>query len=192
MRMGALCVVLVGCSFEAPLGTPHTPGVVVDGSVEIDATPPPPPPPDAAPPPPDAFVKICPPAYVTVAAAQTTSKYRRVQVQRLWQTAKNDCESDGGHLVIPETTAEATAIYTFVNPLLSSPYYWAGVSDPELDDTWVTVTGQPFPIADMSWGTNQPNQNAGEIHLLVGSGAKLYDWYDDGTQEYACECTPSP
>ena len=36
---------------------------------------------------------------------------------------------------------EAVAIGTFVNPASTSPFYWAGIEDPERDGTWTTVLG---------------------------------------------------
>lgn len=182
---GVIYVVLagvagIGCSFEASVSPPST---AVDGSTTlpmIDAGR------DAYVP--DTFVKVCAAAYASVPAAQTTSKYRRVQVQRTWTAAKADCESDGGHLAIPETAVEAIALHAYVDPLDSSPYIWVGILDPELDGTWVTVTGQPFSA--ISWGTGDPDQRAGEIYSLVFSDGKFFDWFDYGTQEYACECAP--
>jgi len=177
-------VLLAGCSFEAPLGTAQDLGSTIDAPVALDAAETP----DAAPPTPDAFVKVCAAAYVAVPATGTQSKYRRVQVQTAWATAKADCASDGGHIAIPETATEAVALVTFVNPLVSSPYIWAGILDPELDGTWVTVTGAAF--GPITWGAGDPDQRTGEIYALVHTSGDFYDWFDYGTQEYACECTP--
>ena len=180
MRFGALCCVFVGaCSFETQVppngnfGTPDAPP-----NVAPDAAP------DAKP---DAPApKVCAAAYVAVSGM--TSKYRRNQAQTPWLTAKADCASDGGHLAVPETTAEAIAIHAFIDPLDTSPYFWAGISDPEQDGQWTTVTGSVF--TQMVWGDNDPDQRAGEIYAIVDSDGNYYDWFDDGTQEYACECTP--
>jgi len=54
---------------------------------------------------------------VAVPAAQTQSKYRRNQAQTPWLTAKADCASDGGHLVIPETATEAIAECSAATPV---------------------------------------------------------------------------
>lgn len=182
MRSGALWCLFVGaCSFETqvpPNGNFEMPDArdVVSPDAVPDAKP------DAPPP------KVCASAYVAVPAAGTQSKYRRNQAQTPWLTAKADCASDGGHLVIPETTTEAIAVYAFIDPLDSSPYFWAGISDPELDGQWTTVTSVPFTA--MVWGDNDPDQRTGEIYAIVDSSGNYYDWFDDGSQEYACECTP--
>ena len=186
MRFGVLCVciALPACSFETQLPANGN-FVTPDAPAQQQPTPDAPATtsmPDAPPP------KLCAPAYVSVPATNTTSKYRRVQVQTLWTTAKADCESDGGHLIVPETATEAMAIHAFVDPLDTSPYFWAGISDANQDGQWVTVTGQPFTA--ITWGSNDPDQRAGEIYAIVYSNATYYDWFDDGIQEYACECTP--
>ncbi|MBA3820725.1 MAG: C-type lectin domain-containing protein [Deltaproteobacteria bacterium] len=189
MRVTGLTVTVLalgaGCSFDAPASsTPDAADVVTDaGPIVTDAKPP-----DGPAVLPDAAAKVCASAYVTVPAAQTLSKYRRVQVPATWTTAKAACEADGGHLVIPETPTEAVAVYTFLDPLDSSPYYWAGISDPELDGQWTTVTGQPF--ATVPWGSDDPDQRTGEVVILVGSTGAFYDWYPTGSQEYVCECSP--
>lgn len=180
MRLGVLCLFVGACGFDArlPASGQHEPDASREPDAEV-ATP------DA---PTDAPAKVCAAAYVALPAAQTASKYRRVQVQTEWLIAKADCESDGGHLAIPETQTEALAIHAFVDPLDSSPYFWAGISDPEQDGQWTTVTGVPFTA--MVWGDNDPDQRTGEIYAIVYSDGTYYDWFDYGTQEYACECEP--
>jgi hypothetical protein len=177
-----LWLFVCACSFETQVppnnnfGTPDAPMAQAPDAA-----------PDAKP---DAPVtpKVCAAAYVAVPAAQTQSKYRRNQAQTAWLTAKADCASDGGHLVIPETVTEAIAVFNFIDPLDTSPYFWAGIQDPEQDGQWMTVTNVPF--AAMTWGDNDPDQRAGEIYAIVGSNGMYYDWFDDGEQEYACECSP--
>jgi hypothetical protein len=180
MRFGVLCLLLCACGFDrrlAPndeLTPPDTGGEKTPDAPTTTG--------------PDAYVKVCAAAYQPLPAAQTQSKYRRVQVQTPWLDAKADCESDGGYLVIPETTTEAVAVHAFVDPLDSSPYFWAGILDPEQDAQWMTVTGVPFTIP--AWGSGDPDQRVGEIYAIVYSDGKFYDWFDYGEQEYACECAP--
>ena len=182
MRLGVL-LFIGACGFETqvpPSGNFENPdgakspdaGVAIDARVEPDGPPP----------------HVCAAAYAAVPTTQTQSKYRRNQVQTAWLTAKADCESDGGHLAIPETTAEAMAIHAFIDPLDTSPYFWAGISDANQDGQWTTVTGVPFTA--LAWGENDPDQRPGEIYAIVYSDGKYFDWFDYGTQEYACECEP--
>lgn len=178
MRLGVL--LLIGaCGFETrvpPSGNLDTPDAKApDAAIDAKL-------PDSPP------AKVCAAAYVAVPATQTLSKYRRNQVQTPWLTAKADCESDGGYLAIPETTAEAMAIHAFVDPLETSPYFWAGISDANQDGQWTTVTGVPFTA--IVWGENDPDQRLGEIYAIVYSDGNYFDWFDYGEQEYACECAP--
>lgn len=185
MRSVSSLMLLAACGFEATL-TP-------DGNINpTDAKPAAgdaapgmpgmPGMPDAPP------AKVCAASYVAVPAAQTASTYRRVQVLTGWLAAKANCAADGGQLVVPETRAEAMAIHAFVDPLDISPYFWAGISDPERDGQWITVTGAPFRVLD--WGANDPDRRPGEIYARVDEDGNFYDWFDYRFQEYACECTP--
>lgn len=183
MRFATCALLFAGaCGFEAQLPPPGNFSGPDATTPAPDAAVPDAPAPDAPP------AKVCAASYQAVPATGTMSKYRRVQVQTKWLDAKANCESDGGHLVIPNTPTEATAIHAFVDPLDSSPYFWAGISDPERDGAWLTVTNVPFTA--MVWGDNDPDQRAGEIYAIVYADGTYYDWFDYGTQEYACECTP--
>ncbi len=183
MRFGVMVMFVGACSFETRvppsgnLGTPDAPPSTMtpDASTTTSM-------PDAPPP------NMCAAAYIAVPAAQTQSKYRRVQVPKLWTTAKADCASDGGHLVVPNTITEATAIFAFIDPLDTDPYYWAGITDPEQDAQWVTVMGGSFNVP--TWGDNDPDQRLGEIYAMIDSSGSYFDYFDDATQEYACECEP--
>ena len=165
---------------EVDAGTPDAVAIdaaVIDAAV-IDAQP------IDAPPPIDAQPIDAPPAcpgYVAVSGAP--SRYRRVRLNQTWPTAKANCESDGGYLMIPETAAEATAIVNFVNPTSGSPYIWVGVSDTNDDDVWTTVFGATF---NPTWGPGQPTNGGGDDYLLVTEDVQYFDW--GGGQFYACEC----
>lgn len=133
-------------------------------------------------------VHDCGPSYVTVAASGTQSKYRKVNALTTWPTAKAMCVQDTAYLVIPETLTEGAAISQFVGPDSDSPYYWAGIEDPNNDNVWTTVLGQTFVSPPFQSG--QPSNNTGEIYILVGTNGRFYDWVSNGAQEYACECAP--
>ncbi|MCX5741294.1 MAG: C-type lectin domain-containing protein [Proteobacteria bacterium] len=147
---------------------------VVDGRVVDSAAPPDAPVPHS-----------CGAGYVSLAGAQTTSTYKAFG-GALWQAAKARCESDTAHLVIPETTAEAVAVYNLIDPATASPYYWAGISDQQHTNTWVTVFDQPI---SPHWGPGQPNLRPIDTYVLVSSNGDMFDWNDAG-QEFACECAP--
>ena len=163
-----------------------TDAAAIDAPPPIDARP------IDAPPPIDARPIDAPPprcvGYQVVTGAPATSRYRKVNTLTTWAGADADCTSDGGYLVIPGSMSEAVAIGTFVNPAGTSPYYWAGIEDPERDGVWTTVLGATQTY--LPWAPAQPNARAGEIYVLVEDNGRFWDWYDDGTQEYACECNP--
>ena len=123
-----------------------------------------------------------------VTGAPAGSRYRKVNTLTTWAGADADCTSDGGYLVIPGSMGEAVAIGTFVNPASTSPFYWAGIEDPERDGTWTTVLGATQTY--LPWTPAQPNGRLGEIYVLVEDNGRFWDWYDNGAQEYACECNP--
>jgi hypothetical protein len=167
---------IAGCAFESTGPAPS-----VDARLPADARP------DTPTILPDASAPTCA-GYLVLPEAQTTSRYRRVNAPTRWDDAKAGCEADGGHLVIPETQKEAVAVHAFVAPAAVSPYYWAGISDPERDGYWTTIKGEAFE--DLDWGAGEPDRRTGEIYLLVFANGKLYDYFETGVEEYACECEP--
>jgi hypothetical protein len=183
-----LLVVLTGCGFttQSSGGQPSndasdTPLIdaaipILDAPMQMIDAPPPPVPHD------------CGGGYVTLGNSGTQSKYKKVNQLTTWTTAKAACANDTAYLVIPETLAEGIAVFTYVNPNNNSPYYWAGIEDPNNDSIWTTVLGTTF--ANPPFQSGQPSNNSGEIYILVGSNGRFYDWRQDGTQEYACECAP--
>lgn len=197
-----LLVAMAGCGFSVQTSGSQPPGdadgidaprIDAPGTVSdapptmIDATPPPIDAPmpiiDAAPPPHD-----CGPGYVTVAGSGTLSKYKKVNALTTWPAAKAACANDTAYLMIPETLAEGMAVFGYVDPANNSPFYWAGIEDPNNDNVWTTVLGQTF--ANPPFQQGQPSNGPGEIYILVGANGRFYDWVSNGTQEYACECAP--
>ena len=191
MYRAASLVVLVGCGFQVA-GTPGD-GVAGGDAAVGDATPGDGPGPDGAPPTPDAppdapAPRVCGAAYVAVPAASTMSTYRKNNTGAGWTAARSSCQADGADLIIPETPAEATAVFAFVAPASNSPYYWIGVADPENDGSWTTVLGQL--VAFPPWGPMQPTNAGGDDSVLAGSTGRWYDWGSGAPQEFACECPP--
>lgn len=184
---GVLLIALVGCGFDAGTSAPGDGSAPVDappGTVDPDAAPNaiPDAAPDGGTPP-----RSCGAAYVALPAAGTSSTYRKVNTSNSWPNARGICAADDAYLVIPETPTEALAVGAFVAPRAGSPYYWAGIS--RVNTTWTTVLGAAF--ANPPWGTDQPNQRQGEIYVLVqASNGTFWDYFDNGSQEFACECAP--
>lgn len=197
MRVVLVVSALVGCGFQGTSSTgtpgpgdgpstidaaidaidaPDIPGIDAAIDAPIDAA-------IDAPP-----VHSCGTGYVAVAGSGTLSTYRKYTTYTTWQTAKATCEQATAHLVIPETTAEAIAVYDFISPANNSPFYWAGIEDADNNNVWMTVLGTPF--VNPPWAQGQPSNGTGEIYILVGSSGLFYDYLSNAVQEYACECAP--
>ncbi|MEZ4363906.1 MAG: lectin-like protein [Kofleriaceae bacterium] len=100
-------------------------------------------PPDAPPP----FIK-CPANYREVLPRVC---HREVNEITPWLVAEAQCETDGGHLVVPDSAQEAA--------LLPKPA-WIGISDRRAEGVLLTVTGRT-PVF-MFWDT--PNPTASPFH----------------------------
>lgn len=196
MRAVLVVSALVGCGFQgtsstgapvpgdgtittidAAIDAPDVPGI--DAAIDapmIDAA-------IDAPP-----VHSCGTGYVAVAGSGTLSTYRKYNTNTTWQTARATCQQATAYLVIPETTAEAIAVYDFVSPANNSPFYWAGIEDADNNNVWMTVLGTPF--VNPPWAQGQPSNGTGENYVLVGSSGSFYDYLGNAVQEYACECAP--
>jgi hypothetical protein len=198
--LALLAALAAGCAFDAG-GLSTTDGGVAGGDAAAtdggdvsptdggDVSPPDARVPDARPP--DASVPDATPrcvGYQAIGGGPASSRYRKVNEYTAWLVARDDCASDGGYLVVPDTAAEAVAVFDFVGPGSGSPFYFTGISNPERDATWTTVLGTQQVY--LPWAPGQPNGRSGEIYALVSATGEFYDFFDNATQEYACECNP--
>jgi len=136
---------------------------------------------------PDAdLARVCGPAYQPVAGL--TSRYRVFSSPRNWFMAEAECESDGGHLAIPDDAAEAAW-------LDAQTAGWVGVSDHTTEGTFLEVTGGApgFTLFDM----DEPNNATNSEDCVEVRSNQL--WNDTGcgvSREFVCECDgvqmPSP
>ena len=116
--------------------------------------------------------------------AGLTSRYRVVSSPRQWQVAEVDCESDGGHLAIPDDAAEEAWI-------LDQTAGWLGITDHTTEGTFLGVTGQVASYTNFDLGEPN-NSNNDEDCVEVRGDLK---WNDSGcsvTREYVCECDGVP
>lgn len=195
MRAAVVFALLAACSFRTRDGgssnsadgsTADTPHVDIDAATDaaidaaIDA------PPDA---PPMIDAHACPTGYTTLPGAPATSQYRlfgNLASGTSFGAAKARCESDGTHLVIVETAAEAAAIGTAIQLDPSSPYYWDGITDQVTENTWVTITGGAATY--LPWDPGQPNGGRAANCALFDAQGHLYDFDCSGVEGFACEC----
>jgi hypothetical protein len=76
-----------------------------------------------------------------------------------WLQAERDCEQRGGHLVVPDSAAEAAEV--------PEPR-WIGISDRTLEDQFRAVTGAI--ISFTSWDTGEPEGDFADCAHTSGGG----------------------
>jgi hypothetical protein len=143
-----------------------------------------PPGPDARPP--DA--SSCPSGYLPLAVG-STHRYRLVSIPATWPEARDACADDGAYLAIPDTATEAMVIGVFSQG-------WIGITDAQVEGTWVTVSSAPAPY--LGWATGEPDNDTTEAPagqdcgVLIGGFGQLDDSYctDARTHPFVCECAP--
>jgi hypothetical protein len=176
-------VLVTACSFRTNGGASAPDGTVpdarqadaaIDAPVAIDAAP------------------LCPGNYALVAGAPPTSKYRLFSYDAdeggtvSWTEAKQTCATDGTHLIIVDTAAEASAIAMQLHFAPQSPFFWEGVTDQAHEDMWKTVLGGDATY--LPWGSMQPSGSTQQNCVLVGTDGLLYDFECNGVAPFACEC----
>jgi hypothetical protein len=191
VRVAVVLALLTACSFRTNGGsspadastTRDVPAPTSDGANDA--------PTDAAP----AIdaARMCPAGYDPVAGAPATSKYKLFSYgsgpadhTNTWTTAKQTCESDGTHLIVVETAAEATSIGAQLQYAPASPYFWEGITDEGHEAMWKTVLGADATF--LPWAVGQPNGGTSANCALFDPQGNLYDFSCSGYQPFACEC----
>src|SRR5262245_33576442 len=124
MRVGiaiAMAMAAGGCSFSGPEhgapGATDTPDAAITPDAPADAPP----------------ALTCPEAYNSKHGGHS---YRLTGPSLTWTEARDDCATDGGHLVKIESQAEDDYLTTHIDGLVY-PYVWIGLRDRSLSDTYV-------------------------------------------------------
>jgi hypothetical protein len=105
-----------------------------------------------------------------------------------WAAARDACSADGYHLVTVDDAAEDTWLGTTANALRSTTW-WIGLSDRDVEGTWVWVSGTS---SFRNWCPLQPDDHLGNQDcacLLFGCALPL-NWDDslcDNRMPYVCE-----
>lgn len=193
MRAAVVLALLAGCSFHANGGSSpvdgHATSDVPHGTIDaaIDAQVIPDAPPDVP------TMRTCPAGYATITGAPPMSKYKLFSYgtggsdkSNTWTTAKQTCETDGTHLIIVETAAEATSVGAQLQYAPNSPYFWEGITDEGHEGTWTTVLGATETF--LPWAPGQPNGGTSANCALFDPQGALYDFSCSGYQPFACEC----
>ncbi len=106
-----------------------------------------------------------------------------------WSTAKEDCESRGGHLATITSQGEQDFIARLIENNGSQYNYWIGGTDEGQEGTWTWITGEPWTYSN--WYKNQPDngdinkERGGEgdhNYLQIGCGSdediRYMKWWD--------------
>jgi hypothetical protein len=128
----------------------------------------------------DAFATVCGPGYA--AFPGVTSLYR-IGPATAWLKAEADCESDGGHLIVIDDSAENAWAATNAPTGVA----WIGSSDHVTEGTFRWVTGAPMMFT--SWDPAEPNNSINSEDCAQTFSNHL--WNDARCQDvlsYICEC----
>ena len=106
-----------------------------------------------------------------------------------WSTAKEDCESRGGHLATITSQDEQDFVASLIGYSGSQYNYWIGGTDEGQEGTWTWITGEPWSYSN--WYKNQPDngdinkEKGGEgdhNYLQIGCGSdeeiRYMKWWD--------------
>jgi hypothetical protein len=107
--------------------------------------------------------------------------YVYVNADFTWNTAREICESMGGHLVTLTSDPEKSYVEsTFLRP--NEKPAWIGGSDAAEEDRWVWVTGEPYHFGA------RINNDFGCAHAITWwRDLGFHDWVGDKRQAYICE-----
>jgi hypothetical protein len=192
----AFLFLVVGCSFESgrlattgdgsmtgsDSGSPDGASTMIDGSVSVvDASSP-----DAAP--------GCPAGYAPINGGPSTSTYKIYgwtndsnNASQTWANAKTTCAGTRTHLAFPNNQAEETALRGAIPVNPSSNYFWIGLTDAQLEGTWLTVLDTAAPY--LNWASMQPNGGMADNCVFGRSnGDDMFDWNCGSLYPFACEC----
>ena len=107
-----------------------------------------------------------------------------------WAQAKKFCENWGGRLATIHSETEQKNIEKLIS---HTKNYWIGLTDEELEDTWVWVDDRPESYSN--WAGFEPNnwaddgENCGEIRKKSGRHGP-FKWNDapcDNERQFICQ-----
>ena len=186
---------MAACTYSAPEGSPNA---TAEDARSADATDsaiePADGPADSAPP--DTLTTATCPGYQVIAGGfPLGATYRGVSTRRTWQSARQDCMSAGGDLVVVDNAVEAAAIIELAEDPGNggvSPFIWVGLFDDSttgVDSDFMSVRGGAAPFTP--WGPSQPNGGTADCVLIADNNIHdLWDFVCNATQVYVCECLP--
>jgi len=188
-------VFLVGCGFSTPDGGSLGPDDATPTGDSATATGDGGPPLDAAMP--DVMIDApgCPASFVTVPAANSSSRYQAFpKMSQLAAIAT--CAGMNTHLARIDTQAEADALVTFIASINTGPpiaplFRVVGTRDPLLRNYWHDLDLSILTF--LPWGSGEPSDAAFGfedcIVLKKEQASAVFDAQECNSQhEFACEC----
>lgn len=133
----------------------------------------------------------CAPSY-TLVVDGLTSRYREVMTGRHWVEAEQDCESDGGHLVIIDSEPENAFMAAFAAKAITDDksthqLAWFGLGDSANEGDFRWVTGST--LGDAFWSDGEPNTAfKDEDCVEMRASGQWNDDRCDAPLIYVCEC----
>jgi hypothetical protein len=109
---------------------------------------------------------------------------------KVWPSAQEYCERQGGYLVSIQDAAENEFIHELLGDL---PPTWLGATDEEEEGTWVWASGEPWQYTN--WEQGEPSGEEGEHYLTIDYGNGR--WSDRESSfaeplEFICEWDAEP
>jgi tetratricopeptide (TPR) repeat protein len=109
---------------------------------------------------------------------------------KVWLSAMEYCERQGGYLVSIQDAAENEFIHELLGDL---PPTWLGATDEEEDGTWVWASGEPWQYTN--WEQGEPSGGDGEHYLTMDYGNGQWNDLESSYAEpleFVCEWDPDP
>ena len=161
-----------GCSFDTR-GLPATP---VDGGAALDSAAP-----DASTTP----ARSCLTDLTYIARPESEHRYRPGLVGLPWIDAQAACTDDGAYLAVIDDAAENA----FVRSTVATDNIWIGLSDRDVERTYIWVNGAPLDYEN--WSGGKPSDSDGEDCVEVYPGGTWNDKECHEPRAYVCECKPA-
>jgi hypothetical protein len=130
----------------------------------------------------------CPATYAALPGI-ATHVYRGVPAAGTWTAQRSTCTDEGGYLAEPADAAELAA----VNLLAGAIAIWVGLTDQDLEGTFVTGRGAaPLFEPMLPWATGEPDDapQGGADCVFSSATGKYADDRCSTIRRAVCECEP--
>ncbi|KAM9340228.1 hepatic lectin-like [Symphorus nematophorus] len=104
-----------------------------------------------------------------------------------WEKARDECRSQGGDLVQIDSRDEQSFLVLKVREKMNDPEdrFWIGLTDSEVEGTWVWVDGSPLNNSVTFWVHHEPDNWTTEdpdgedcVRMGVQGESALNSWFD--------------